>query len=186
MTDDLVLGYASQAGYSDHIAYEVWNGRGTSAKSDILAVGMTLYRLLHGKVWYDDAPDPRGIVKHGGFVGTLTWLPHVTKPWRTAIRKMLNDDDAVRCQSALQALNALANLPITPIWESSVTPELVGWEQAKGARRQVVEWRRHSARCHEWEALSEPVGKGQKKRLAGSPGVVSRSVALNRLEAFFA
>lgn len=132
VTDDLVLGYASQAGYSDHIAYEVWNGRGTSAKSDILAVGMTLYRLLHGKVWYDDAPDPRGIVKHGGFVGTLTWLPHVTKPWRTAIRKMLNDDDAVRCQSALQALNALTNLPITPIWESSVTPELVGWGTGQG------------------------------------------------------
>ncbi|WP_245942093.1 serine/threonine-protein kinase [Sphingomonas gilva] len=55
VTDDLVLGYASQAGYSDHIAYEVWNGKGTSAKSDVWALGMTLFRLLHGKVWYEAA-----------------------------------------------------------------------------------------------------------------------------------
>lgn len=186
VTDDLVLGYASQAGYSDHIAYEVWNGKGTSAKSDIWAVGMTLYRLLHGKVWYDEAPDPHEIVRHGGFAGTLNWLPHVTKPWRTAIRKMLNDDDAVRCQSASQALKTLASLPTTPLWESSVTSDLVRWELVKGARRQVVEWKRHSPRRHEWEARSEPVGKGQNKRLAGSPGIVSRSVALKGLEAFFA
>jgi serine/threonine protein kinase len=33
VTDDLVLGYGSQAGYSDHIAYEVWHGAGTSAKT---------------------------------------------------------------------------------------------------------------------------------------------------------
>lgn len=71
VTDDLLLGYGSQAGYSDHIAHEVWNGKGTSTKSDIWAFGMTLFRLLHGKAWYEEAPDPRDIVLGGGFVETL-------------------------------------------------------------------------------------------------------------------
>ena len=185
VTDDLVLGYASQAGYNDHIAYEVWNGKGTSAKSDIWALGMTLFRLLHGKVWYEEAPRPKEIIKNGGFADTLQWLPHVSKPWRRAIRKMLADDSDARLQSAAQALKALAGIPMTPVWNTSVSTELVRWEQLKGARRIVVEWQRISPRKHQWEAWSEPVGKGQTKRLNGSGGVVGRSAAVKGLEAFF-
>jgi eukaryotic-like serine/threonine-protein kinase len=65
VTDDLLLGYGSQAGYSDHIAHEVWQGAGTSAKSDIWAFGMTLFRLLHGKTWYEEAPNPDTVVPRG-------------------------------------------------------------------------------------------------------------------------
>ena len=53
VTDELALGYGSQAGYGDHIAYEVWQGKGTSTKSDIWAFGMTMFRLIHGKEWHD-------------------------------------------------------------------------------------------------------------------------------------
>lgn len=34
VTDNLVLGYGSIAGYADHVAPEVWAGSGTSRKSD--------------------------------------------------------------------------------------------------------------------------------------------------------
>lgn len=186
VTDDLVLGYASQAGYGDHIAYEVWNGKGTSAKSDVWALGMTIYRLMHGKDWYEEAPSPKDVVKHGGFVDTLRWLPHVPKAWRRVIRKMLNDDDSARYQNATQALKALATVPVAPVWTTNVTAGLIRWEQIKGARRIVVEWKRHSARSHEWSAWSEPIGKGQNKRLGGSGGVVGRGGALKGLETFFA
>lgn len=185
VTDDLVLGYGSQAGYSNHIAFEVWNGKGTSAKSDVWALGMTLYRLLHGKVWYDEADSPRAIIKHGGFADTLRWLPHIPKAWRRVIRKMLNDDDAARYQNAAQSLKALAPLPISPAWETVVGADCIRWEQLKGTRRVVVEWARISARKHEWKAWSEPLGKGQNKRLAASDGIVTRAEAVKGLEAFF-
>lgn len=186
VTDNFVMGYASQAGYTDHVAYEIWLGRGTSVKTDEWALGMTLYRLLHGKVWYDEAPRPRTLVRNGGFADSLQWLPHVPKPWRRAIRKMLHDDSTLRHQSAEQVLNALSTLP-APDWEVSVTPGLIRWEQRLGARLRVVEWTRHSAHKHEWKAWSEPLGTtGRKKSLAGSTSQISKRQTIKELEAFFA
>ena len=175
VTDDLVLGYGSQAGYRDHIAYEVWHGCGTSAKSDVWALGMTMFRLLHGKTWYEDAPNPQDVVSHGGFANTLKWLPHVPKGWRRVIRKMLNDNSAVRYQTADQVLAAFSSLPTHPVWQCSVTPAQVRWQQRTKTRCIVVEWHRHSARRHEWRAWSEPLGMGRKMTLGGSSGIRRQS-----------
>lgn len=174
VTDDLLLGYGSQAGYSDHIAYEVWNGSGTSAKSDIWALGMTLYRLIHGQSWYEEGERPADIVADGGFVETLRWLPHVPKDWRRFIRKMLVDDPAKRYQNAQQVLNGIAPLTVDPAWQASVSPEVVAWERTKGNRRLRAEWERISARKHRWRAWSEPIGNGRERTFADSGGVVGR------------
>ncbi|WP_080701103.1 serine/threonine-protein kinase [Bordetella bronchiseptica] len=186
VTDNLVLGYAEQAGYSDHLAHEVWLGNGTSVKTDIWALGMTLYRLLHGKIWYEESPAPRFIVSTGRFADSLEWLPHVPKAWRRVIRKMLNDNPALRYQNTTEVLNALSLLPV-PVWITSVTSRLVRWEQRSLGRSKVVEWIRHSARRHEWKAWSQPNGSTGRTRVLGeSQGVVSRRQAIRELEQFFA
>lgn len=185
VTDKLILGYASQAGYADHVAHEVWLGNGTSVRTDIWALGMTLYRLLHGKAWYDESPAPKLLVKQGGFADTLQWLPHIPKPWRRTIRKMIVDDPTRRYQTASQVLNALSPLP-TQSWDTSVAPDLVRWTQSAGERRKIVEWTRHSARKHEWKAWSEPTGQGGRKMtLGGSTRPIGRSQAISQLETFF-
>jgi serine/threonine protein kinase len=185
VTEDLLLGYGSQAGYSDHIAHEVWLGKGTSAKSDIWAFGMTLFRLLHGKAWYDEAPDPQDVVPGGGFVNTLKWLPHVPKAWRRVIRKMLQDNPSARYQTAGQALGALSRLATTPAWSASVALDLVRWEQRSTTRLNVVEWKRHSPRKHEWTAWSEPLAKGRRMTRGGSVGIVGSRQAIAELERYF-
>ncbi|MCA8908101.1 MAG: serine/threonine protein kinase [Rhodospirillaceae bacterium] len=185
VTDELILGYGSQAGYLDHIAYEVWNGAGTSPKSDIWALGMTLFRLLHGKVWYEQAPRPSDLIKHGGFVETLKWLPHIPKAWRTAIRKMLNDDPAKRYQNTNQAMAGIASLPVKPVWTAAVTPEGVRWEQIKKQRRLIAEWERISPQKHRWRAWSEPLGVGQTRILGASVGTVGQRKAMSELRTFF-
>jgi serine/threonine protein kinase len=185
VTNDLLFGYGSQAGYNDHIAYEVWQGSGTSARSDIWAFGMTLFRLLHGKTWYEEAPNPQTVVCHGGFADSLKWLPHVPKSWRRVIRKMLNDDPEARYQTADQALEALSRLPVTPILLPTVAPHLVRWEQLSKTRRNIVEWKRHSQRKHEWSAWSEPLGKGRKLTLGGSDAIIGGRQAIAELERYF-
>lgn len=185
VTDDLILGYGSQAGYTDHIAYEVWLGEGTSVKTDIWALGMTLYRLLHGKIWYEQGPAPRHVIAQGRFADSLQWLPHVPKAWRRVIRKMLNDDRTMRYQSASQVLNALSTLP-TPDWQTTVAPSLVRWEQVGGSRLRIVEWTEHTPRKHEWRAWSQPIGAaGRSMTLGASTGVISKSQAIRELEQFF-
>lgn len=185
VTDEIILGYASRAGYTDHLAYEVWHGQGTSVKSDVWALGMTLYRLLHGEVWYEENPEPRRVIRDGGFSDTLKWLPHIPKKWRRVIRKMLHDDTAARYQNADQVLQSFAELPTTPLWECTVAPKKITWQRIKNNRRIIVEWDRHSARRHEWRAWSEPIGHGRHRALGGSNGVIGYRDALKSLNAFF-
>lgn len=185
VTDHLLNGYGSRAGYKDHIAYEVWSTWVTSAKSDIWALGMTLYRLLHGERWYEWGQSPRVAVPNGSFADTLRWLPHIPSGWRRMIRKMLNDDTSLRYQSAQQVLNALSGLD-TPSWFATVNPDSVRWEITTGDRLRVVEWRWQSPRKHEWAAWSEPTGAtGRKKSLGASSGQQGLRQTLKELEEFF-
>src|SRR5690606_29051360 len=52
VTDEIVEGYAAGAGYLDHLAPEYYSSGVTSTRSDLWALGVTLYRLLHGHAWY--------------------------------------------------------------------------------------------------------------------------------------
>lgn len=186
VTDDLVLGYGSQAGYSDHIAHEVWNGSGTTARSDIWALGMTIYRLVHGAAWYRRSSPPRSIVMHGGFAKSLRWLPHIPKRWRRVIRQMLHDDPHERYQSAGQVISALATLSAEPDWVCSVRRSQITWRRRAKGRRIKVLWKMHSPRRYEWAAWSEPIGSGKKRSMGGSVGRVSYAQSERDLIDFFA
>lgn len=185
VTDDLILGYGSQAGYSDHIAFEIWQGGATSVRSDIWAFGMTMFRMLHGKTWYEEAPSPQRIVELGNFADSLKWLPHIPPNWRRAIRAMLRDDPAQRLQNSAQAMNAMSVLDVAPAWSVNVSQELVRWELISKARKNVVEWHRESQRKHRWNAWSEPTGSGRKKTLGGSNGTIGKIQAVAELEQYF-
>ncbi|MFT0874992.1 serine/threonine protein kinase [Rhodopseudomonas palustris] len=185
VTDNIVLGYASQAGYSDHLAPEVINGGGTSVKTDVWALGMTLYRLIHGQEWYSRLPQPRHVVGRGGFARHLPWLPHVPKSWRTFIRTMLHDDTSSRYQSANEISGALAKLQTTPRWECSVSPHRVHWKCEQRKRRFFVTWDQTTSTLYDWKAWSEPIGSGNKRSLGGSTGV-TYDAAERELTAMFA
>jgi serine/threonine-protein kinase len=187
VTDKLILGYGSQAGYSDHIAIEVWQGRGTSIKSDVWALGMTIYRLLHGSQWYSSLPaNPRDIICNGGFATSLPWLPHIPDRWRRTVRKMMHDDTQHRYQSADQVISALAQLPVGPDWECAVTAQQVRWTRETANRRINVEWTRHSPKEQEWRAWSEPLADGRDRTLGGSNGIINSKQAEKQLKEFLA
>lgn len=186
VTDQIAFGYASQVGYYDHLAFEIWHGGGTSVKSDIWAFGATLYRLLHGKQWYEEMPAPRRVIADGGFADKLRWLPHIPRIWRRVIRKMLEDDTSKRYQSAEQALTAITKLPIDNLWRTTVSSDIIRWEREQGTRLNVVEWYR-KARQHSWAAWSEPIPgfSGRKRTLDGSNGNATAKQVIAELERYF-
>lgn len=98
---------------------------------------------------------------------------------------MMEDDTAKRFRTANQALSALSRLPIAPSWQTDVEPDKVRWQLTLGKRIRVVEWKR-IPRQNEWTAWSEPLGKGQKKTLGGSGGIVPAATAIRQLEEFLA
>ena len=186
VTNDLVLGYGSQAGYGDHLAVEVWQGEGTSRKTDIWALGMTIYRLLHGADWYSRFVKPRYVIANGGFAASLKWLPHVPKRWRTVIRKMMADDPRQRYQNAEQVLAAFGKLETGTNWECTVDPHRVAWKAKKNDRLITVVWEKYSAFKYSWRAESEPAdGKGRTRTLGSSSGRISYANSDNELRKFF-
>ena len=114
VSDTLLLGYASADGYLCHLAPEVFGNPATSTpgvtscKTDVWAMGMTVYRLLSGHPWFlrnfaglASAHDIRQMIIDGGFCRGLDWLPHVPEPWRKFVRKAMHDETVHRFQTAL-------------------------------------------------------------------------------------
>lgn len=186
VTNDIFDGYASAAGYIDHVAKEVFITRETSIKSDIWAFGMTVYRMLNGKEFYEDTvPDPRRHVQQGGFAKRLSWLPHIPKRWRNFVRSTMNDDTQKRMQDSQELLSKLGNLPIVHDWECDYNSNSICWERSLGNRIIKVEYNAISPRNHQWYAKSHPTGEGRMRNLASSNGVVSKKAAIKTLEDYF-
>ena len=168
VTDDIVLGYAGQAGYMNHVAKEIHDGSaGTSVRSDVWAFGMTLYRVIHGQAFYKEQFPPQLEIPKGGYATKPPWLPHVLDGWRRLIRKAMNDDRDKRHQSCDQLLNAIAALPVSD-WTCDVQTAKITWTTQRGDRRiEVVQNRATKA----WEARTVPVAAGQARRLKAGADV---------------
>ena len=163
VTDNLILGYGSAVGYLDHLAPEVHDHGPTSVQSDVWALGMTIYRLLHGEQWYSELPSPTDRIPKGGFASGLPWLPHIPDSWRRVVRKMMHDDSACRYQSAMQLFPAFASLQCEPDWTCVCQPHLVTWTRQTDKRRFSVRWDRAQSKKNHWVAESFPIGNGIKR-----------------------
>jgi serine/threonine-protein kinase len=204
VTDKLVAGYASQQGYLEHLAPEVIVNARTSAKSDVWAMGLTIFRLLNGEPWYADVQAALGIdwtdrpaaihrVKYllaaGKFAARLPWMPHVPDSWRRFVRKAMSNQPAKRYHNGGAMLTALSTLalPEGPSWECTVSGGSIVWRRAKDTREDVAELK-SAAPLYEYSAISQPLPGLTGRRLthAASKKAVTRKVALAALQAFFA
>lgn len=180
-------GFGSEGGYFEHIAPEVFSLGVTSVASDVWAFGVTAYRLLCGRIYYETcAPDPRSAVPCFGFSNKLTWLPHVPKRWRSFVRVCLKDEPIDRPQSATALVNLLSSVPVDdPPWLCEYSAKKTTWSQDLGARRKEVTWLTHAPHQHEWVARTVPVGAGRVRTTGQSKCVQSRQDCIRELEKFF-
>jgi len=192
VTDRLLHGYASVAGYASHLAPETTGATGvTSAKTDVWALGMTIYRLIHGHQFYVDqfvAFSPADFIakiSRGGFASSLMWLPHVPDKWRKFIRKAMHDDPTQRFASIHEMSQALSPLPVVPKWNCKYAFDHVVWTRQEGGRTITVDWKIPSPRKHTWSATRS--GGGKRPSTAGGTGgsFIGKTAARAQLEAFF-
>lgn len=185
VTDEMVLGYAELGySYTDHLAPESHETGLSSKKSDFWALGMTLYRLLHGDAWYRQSPLPRFSVADGGYADRLTWLPHISGRWRRLIRAMLADDTATRLATSRRALDALAEIAGEAAWDCTIDAAGVRWTREIKGRRIEVDLVKHG-KLWNWTAVSHPLIKGSKKTVGSSGGPVAKSLADSQLRKYF-
>jgi serine/threonine-protein kinase len=203
VSDRLIAGYASHQGYLDHLAPEVLRDNRSSSKSDVWAMGMTVYRLLNGEPWYREHQKAlgidwtrpamqahvKGLIMAGKFAARLPWMPHVPGPWRRFVRRAMNDQPGKRFQNGGAMLTALAALPKEPSWECTVTGIEILWHRiTKTAREEMVQLRSAGPGVFEYRAVSRPsTGRsGRELTHTASKKPTGRKVALSKLQAFFA
>ncbi len=184
VTDDIILGYADIAGYFDHLAPEVFETGQTNSRSDFWALGMTLYRLLHGDAWYRSSPAPRYLVRDLGYANRLAWLPHISSRWRRLIRAMLNDDPHARLATHGKVLDSLAAMAGDICWEYESDGTTSKWR--RNAKDRLIEVILEPAgKKWVWAAISHPLARGVKRTLEASKGAVNKATADRGIRAFF-
>jgi serine/threonine protein kinase len=206
VTDRLIAGYASAAGYTEFQAPEIRTTRLTSSRTDVWAMGLTAYQMLNGLPWYlevlkslgaDKIADPTAarrrivqLVDAGGFALRLPFMPHVPDGWRRFVRKAMHDDSHQRFDDASTMLSAISSraLPVAPSYECAFAPNgVVTWRRSRAPRREeVIEWTRGPKRDHEILAQLRPVGGAAGRTTTQRrQQTMTRSEAIVVLQAFF-
>jgi eukaryotic-like serine/threonine-protein kinase len=118
-------GVASPYGYVAHLAPEVITANETSIKSDIYAMGVTLYRAVNGDSFlpeYNDIDGLREAIVNGEFPDRSAYRLYVPRPLRTLINKAMHVEPAKRFGSADALRYALEQTVIECSWtERSVS-----------------------------------------------------------------
>lgn len=188
VSNEIIAGYASAQGYQDHLAIEVWRDKATSIKSDIWALGMTIYRLLHGKEFYLNhfgkvSAKPQKQVTKGKFAKKLPWLPHIPESWRRIIRKAMHDDTEKRFQTVNCLCRGLSKVGIKPRWECDYSADRIQWWAVEGKTKTVIE-------CHaigkKFTWFCEKATQKGKRTVRKAKKPTSKATALKQLTDFFA
>jgi serine/threonine protein kinase len=187
VTNNLLYGYASGAGYITHLAPEVFANNLTSVATDIWALGMTVYRLLHGKDFVEQNIGTYGEaeIRAGNFASRLPWLSHIPSGWIKRIKKALHDDPLARFKDPVDMAQSFAHAESPLDWTCDYTPTQTRWFVPKGNRQLVVTYEVLSPRKHRWSAESVGTGKIKSIHKGGSHGLVNRSQAQKGLVEFF-
>lgn len=184
VSNNIIAGYASMQGYQDHLPPEFWKNNATNIKSDVWALGMTLYRLLNGEEFYNEhvgKGNPRNKVTKGNFAKKLPWLPHIPEIWRKLIRKAMHDDPKQRFQNVNALSRALSKVIVKPDWECDFSPDIIRWRLTKGRSVLTVEFQKVGKK-YIWSCDKSPRGKNIVRK-AKKPA--PKSKVWKELNAFF-
>jgi serine/threonine protein kinase len=123
-------GTASAYGYRAHLAPEVITRDETTHKSDVYALGVTMYRMLNGDALlptYANVLELEDLIVRGKFPNRSSYRPFVPRNLRTIVNRAMNVDPDKRFNSARSMRHAIEQLDIYCDWDTEVLPTGRRW-----------------------------------------------------------
>ncbi len=156
-------GTASPYGYIGHLAPEVITDDITDKRSDIYALGVTLYRMVNGDAYLPMTIDPDDLlelIKEGSFPNRNDYRPFVPTQIRTIINRALSVNPDERYQSASDFRHALEKVRIHASWLPYTIPNGTVWKCKVRDMYYHAQSIKQSRGCYDFDLFK---GKDEKK-----------------------
>lgn len=158
-------GTASPYGYIGHLAPEVITDDITDKRTDIYAVGVTLYRMINGDAYLPMAIDPDELleqIKNGTFPNRNSYRPFIPASIRTVINRSLNINPEDRFQTASELRHALEKIKLFTHWLPKTIPNGNEWTCSVGNMEFLAKSLRQSHGCFDFELYKGQTGKPKR------------------------
>ncbi len=158
-------GTASPYGYIGHLAPEVITDGITDKRTDIYALGVTLYRLINGDSYLPMAIAPDDLlemIKEGTFPNRNQYRPFIPTQVRTVINRALNVNPNDRYQNASDFRHALEKISIHTSWSPWTIPNGTEWTCTVGQMEYLVQSIRQGHGCFYFHAYKGKIGKQKR------------------------
>ena len=160
-----VEGTASPYGYIGHLAPEVITAGITDKRTDIYAVGVTLYRLVNGDSYLPMTIDPDDLlemIKIGSFPNRNNYRPFIPTQIRTVINRALSLNPDDRYQSASDLRHAIEKIRIYTSWLPKTIQNGTEWNCIVGNMEYSAKSIRQSHGCFDFELFKGQKGKNKR------------------------
>ncbi|MDR6546569.1 serine/threonine-protein kinase [Chryseobacterium rhizosphaerae] len=160
-----ISGTASPYGYIGHLAPEVITDDITDKRTDIYALGVTLYRLVNGDAYIPmvDAMELVDMIKEGVYPNRNKFRPFIPTPIKNIINKAISVDPKNRFQSASEFRHAIEKVKIYASWMPKTIQNGTEWNCKVGKMNFTIKSIRKSQGCFDLEFFKGNEGKTQKK-----------------------
>lgn len=156
-------GTASPYGYIGHLAPEVITLDITDKRTDIYAVGVTLYRMVNGDSYLPMTVEPHELlemIKEGTFPDRKNYRPFIPTQIRTVINRALDPDPDKRFQSASELRHAIEKINIYTNWLPRTISNGTEWTCSIKNMEYIAKSIRQNHGCFDFELY-----KGQRGRV---------------------
>lgn len=158
-------GTSSPYGYIGHLAPEVILNDITDKRTDIYALGVTLYRMVNGDSYIPmvDSSELIDMIKDGLYPNRNSYRHFIPTQIRNVINKALNKNPDLRYQTASELRHAIEKIRIYTSWLPKIIQNGTEWNCVVGSMEYSVKSIRRSQGCFDMQVFKG--AKGKPKRI---------------------